>query len=352
VLAQLSESQRADAIRAALGFAASQGIVALHEHGGVAISGTQDFQQVLALSSDARMPQVFGYWASTDLVEVQRVGAYGSGGDLCVDGSLGSQTALLSQPYLNSKTCGNGYLDLPALTEHLVATTNAGLQTGFHAIGDEAISRILQALETTAQVCGQANVRKLRHRIEHAEMVNHNVLEQLANLGVVLSMQPVFDELWGGHGAMYEQRLGSTRVSGMNPFAAVLNAGIVMAFGSDSPVTPMNPWRAIRAATMHHNPEQRISSRAAFAAHTRGGWRAVRDDVAGVIAVGSPAHFAAWQAEAYIVDVPDSRKTSWSVDPRSGTPPLPDLTHGEPQNILTCRSGVALYDPAGTWPHE
>jgi hypothetical protein len=352
VLAQLSEHQRGAAIQTALAHAAAQGIVAIHEHGGPAISGAADFSQVLALSNAVRMPQVFGYWGSRNIAQAQDLGAYGAGGDLCVDGSLGSATALLTQPYVSGQGCGNSYLDEHEITEHIIAATSNGMQTGFHAIGDEAIARIVRAMEQAAQVCGRGTVRRLRHRIEHAELVSMNQLETLANLGVVLSMQPVFDELWGGPGAMYEQRLGPERLADMNPFADISERGIVMAFGSDSPVTPMSPWRAIEAATMHHNPQQRISARAAFAAHTRGGWRAVHDDVAGVISVGAPAHFAAWQVEHYVVDIPDTRKTAWSVDPRSGTPPLPDLSQGEPVNLLTCRAGEALSDSEGLWPND
>jgi len=350
VLAQLSNGQRADAIKAALVHAAGQGIVAVHEHGGPSISGEDDFLQSIAFGQTTSLPQVFGYWGSTDLTQAQRLGAYAAGGDLCVDGSLGSSTALLVEPYEHSHTHGNSYLDDAAITAHLVAATNAGMQAGFHAIGDEAIARIVRALEQAAAMCGSSAVRRMRHRIEHAEMVSTEQLAVLAELGVVLSMQPVFDELWGGPGGMYEQRLGSTRVGTMNPFASVSQQGLVLAFGSDSPVTPISPWRAIAAATLHHNPAQRISARAAFAAHTRGGWRAVHDDVSGVIAVGAPAHFATWHVEDYVVDVPDNRSTAWSVDPRSGTPPLPDLAQGDPVNLLTCRFGIALHDPQGVWP--
>jgi len=349
-LIELSDTQRGEAISAALIHAAQQGIVAVHENGGTSIAGEADFLQCILLGQSPDLPQVFGYWGSTDVAQAQQLGAYAVGGDLCVDGSLGSETALLMEPYANGHTHGNSYLDEAAITAHLVAATNAGLQAGFHAIGDEAIDRIVLSLQQAVLVCGVSAVRRLRHRIEHVEMVSTEQLKILADLGVVLSVQPVFDELWGPSGGMYEQRLGTARVRTMNPFADISQHGIVMAFGSDSPVTPMSPWRAIKAATMHHNSVQCISARAAFAAHTRGGWRAVHDDVSGVIAVGAPAHFAAWQVERYIVDVPDTRTTAWSVDPRSGTPPLPDLTQSEPVNLLTCRSGVALHDPQGFWP--
>ncbi|HEX2418086.1 MAG TPA: amidohydrolase family protein, partial [Micromonosporaceae bacterium] len=71
--------------------------------------------------------------------------------------------------------------------------------------------------------------------------------------------------------------------------------GVPLAFGSDSPVTPIDPWGTVRAATQHHNPRQRITVRAGFAAHTRGGWRAVRRDDEGVLVPGGPATFAIWQ---------------------------------------------------------
>jgi predicted amidohydrolase YtcJ len=71
-----------------------------------------------------------------------------------------------------------------------------------------------------------------------------------------------------------------------------------LAFGSDSPVTPLDPWGSVRAAASHHNPVQRMSVRAAFAAHTRGGWRAVHRDGEGVLALGAPATFAVWSTPA------------------------------------------------------
>ena len=69
---------------------------------------------------------------------------------------------------------------------------------------------------------------------------------------------------------------------------------MALAFGSDSPVTPLDPWGTVRAAVRHRNPAHRLSVRSAFAAHTRGGWRAVHRDGEGVLAPGAPATFAVW----------------------------------------------------------
>ena len=79
---------------------------------------------------------------------------------------------------------------------------------------------------------------------------------------------------------------GWSRSLESNPMGAMHGVGVALAFGSDSPVTPLDPWGSVRAAAAHHNPAQRMSVRAAFAAHTRGGWRAVHLDDEGVLAPG------------------------------------------------------------------
>jgi predicted amidohydrolase YtcJ len=111
-------------------------------------------------------------------------------------------------------------------------------------------------------------------------------------------MQPAFDRLWGGEDQMYAQRLGRARSLDANPLAAMHGVGVALAFGSDSPVTPLDPWGSVRAAVWHHNPVHRMNVRAAFAAHTRGGWRAVHQDGHGVLGPGHPATFAVWAASA------------------------------------------------------
>jgi hypothetical protein len=105
----------------------------------------------------------------------------------------------------------------------------------------------------------------------------------LAEWGVIASMQPGFDARWGGVDGMYARRLGPDRAAGLNPFALLASAGVPLAFGSDSPVTGMTPWSWVRAASTHHTPGSAVSARAAFAAATRGAWRAagIRDGITG-----------------------------------------------------------------------
>jgi predicted amidohydrolase YtcJ len=101
---------------------------------------------------------------------------------------------------------------------------------------------------------------------------------------------------------MYAQRLGVSRALAANPFGAMHGVGVTLAFGSDSPVTPLDPWGSVRAAVSHFNPAQRMTVRAAFAAHTRGGWCAVHRDDEGMLVPGAPATFAVWSTPAGVAD--------------------------------------------------
>ncbi|MFI2371539.1 amidohydrolase [Streptomyces sp. NPDC018833] len=326
--AALSPSQRTEAQRAALRHAASLGIGSVHECGGPDISSEEDFTGLLTLARDEPGPRVVGYWADRDVERARALGALGAAGDLFADGSLGSHTACLHEPYADADHTGAGHLDAAAVASHVVACTEAGLQAGFHAIGDAALTAVVDGVRAAADKLGLARIRAARHRVEHAEMLTPETIAAFAEFGLTASVQPAFDAAWGGEAGMYAQRLGAERARTLNPYAALLRAGVPLAFGSDSPVTPLDPWGTVRAAAFHRMPEHRISARAAFTAHTRGGWRAVGRDDAGVLVPGAPADYAVWRTGELLVQAPDDRVARWSTDPRSGTPGLPDLTPG------------------------
>ncbi|MFJ3838541.1 amidohydrolase [Streptomyces sp. NPDC054904] len=327
-LAAVTPAQRAEAQRAALDRAASLGIGSVHECGGPDISSEEDFAALLELAAERPGPRVFGYWADRDLDRAKALGAVGAAGDLFVDGALGSHTACLHAPYTDAPHTGTGYLSAPEVAEHVAACTRAGLQAGFHAIGDAALTAVVEGVRAAAEEVGLARIRAARHRVEHAEMMTPATIAAFADLGLTASVQPAFDAAWGGEDGMYADRLGADRARTLNPYAAMLKAGIPLAFGSDAPVTPLDPWGTVRAAAFHRTPEHRISVRAAFAAHTRGGWRAVGRDDAGTLVPGAPADYAVWQTRELVVQAPDDRVARWSTDPRSGTPGLPDLSPG------------------------
>ncbi|WP_128378453.1 amidohydrolase [Streptomyces cavernae] len=331
--AAVTPGQRTTAQRAALAHAASLGIGSVHECAGPDISSEGDFTGLLRLAASEPGPRVVGYWAEQaedGVARARALGASGAAGDLFVDGALGSHTACLHRPYADASHTGTAYLDTAAVAAHVVACTEAGLQAGFHAIGDAAVTTVVEGVRAAAEKVGLPRIRAARHRVEHAEMLTPETIAGFAELGLTASVQPAFDALWGGEDGMYARRLGAERARTLNPFAGLLRAGVPLAFGSDSPVTPLDPWGTVRAAAFHRTPEHRVSVRAAFTAHTRGGWRAIGRDDAGVLVPGTPADYAVWRTEALVVQAPDDRVARWSTDPRSGTPGLPDLTPGAP----------------------
>jgi predicted amidohydrolase YtcJ len=108
------------------------------------------------------------------------------------------------------------------------------VQGGFHAIGDHAISTVIAGYRAAATSVGLERLRAGRHRIEHVEIVDKAMIAGLVELGLVASMQPAFDRLWGGDSQMYVQRLGLARSLDSNPMGAMHGVGVALAFGSDS----------------------------------------------------------------------------------------------------------------------
>jgi predicted amidohydrolase YtcJ len=343
----ITAGQRAELQRTALRHAAAHGVAAVHEMAGPEISSAEDLAALLALArSGEPFPEVYAYWGELrGAARAAELGAIGAGGDLFCDGSIGSHTAGMHEPYVDGD--GAGYLryEVGELAEHLVECTGAGLQGGFHAIGDAATDQVVAAMRLAAERLG-SRVAGAGHRIEHAELITD--VPALAASGLIASVQPAFDATWGGERGMYAARLGTDRAARLNPLAALAAAGAPLAFGADSPVTPVDPWGAVRAAVHPTNPAHALSPRAALTAHTRGGWRAARadSDGSGVLAPGSPASYAVFAAGPLAVDAADERLSRWSTDERSGVPGLPDLALGAelPRCLRTVVRGRQIFD--------
>jgi predicted amidohydrolase YtcJ len=350
----LTDIQRTEARVAALDAAAACGIVAVHECAGPEIGGLDDWRQLRALEHGV---QVIGYWgeAVTSPAQaravVEGIGAAGLAGDLFVDGALGSRTAWLHEPYADAcDRVGTCYLDPEIVTTHVRACTEAGVTAGFHVIGDAAVSAVVAAFEHVVEELGVVAVARCGHRLEHLEMVTADQATKLGAWGVMASMQPNFDALWGGPDSMYARRLGVDRAAALNPFALLASQGVALAFGSDAPVTGLDPWATIRAAANHHTPGSSVSVRAAFAAATRGGWRAggVANGLAGTLVPGAPASYAVWDVgdlSALEASAPSDAVRRWSTDPRSRVPALPRLGSGHalPRCRQTVHQGAVIY---------
>jgi predicted amidohydrolase YtcJ len=300
----VTPAQREAAQRAFFQRAAAHGIGSVHECGGPDLSGTEDLRGLVALGASLGL-DVVPYWGelvpdaarARELLEL--TGAHGLAGDLFCDGALGSRTAALHQDYADAPgNRGARYLDPGQIAAHVVACTEVGVQAGFHVIGDAAVQAIVEGFELAEAAVGAEALAARRHRLEHLEMVTAEQAAALARWGVVASVQPMFDGLWGGTGGMYAARLGPQRALAMNPFATLAAQGMVLTFGSDTPVTPIDPWAAVRAAVHHHTPGSGIPVADAFAAHTASGHHACGGR-GGVLEPGAEASFAVWDGDGF-----------------------------------------------------
>jgi predicted amidohydrolase YtcJ len=181
------------------------------------------------------------------------------------DGSLGSTTAWFFDPYLDAPNTSG--LAMPSVTTTMRDTVNnadkAGLQVRIHAIGDRANASVLDHFKSVDQLNGTAD---RRFTIEHAQHMRADDLKRFNSQKVVASMQP-FHIIDDGRWAW--KRLDEKRLGGTYAFRTILDSGGVLAFGSDSPVAPLNPLWGVYAAVTRRTlddknpngwiPEQKIS---------------------------------------------------------------------------------------------
>ncbi len=354
----LTMDQRSTFQDAAFAHAASRGIVAVAEMAAPHISPVEDLRLAIGLDGGhdpLRRPEVLPYWGQvvSSREEALEVAAQfdgrllGLAGDLNVDGSIGSHSAALREGYSDAVgSMGTLFLDAAQVSDHLAAATSAGLQAGFHVIGDRGLDTVIAGLQLAEERVGLDKLQTAGHRLEHVEMTDDHAVAALLRYGITCSMQPGFDQAWGQPEGMYSQRLGE-RADGMNRIGTLIAAGVPVTLGSDSPVVPMDPWAAVRGCIQLGREQERISARAGFIAHTRAGWRAARaaDPMLGQLAPGTPASYAVWQVDELMVQTPDNRVQSWSTDPRAGTPLLPALDSGvDPVCLRTVHRGTELYN--------
>jgi predicted amidohydrolase YtcJ len=194
------------------------------------------------------------------------------------DGSLGSGTAYFFEPY-NDAPKSRGLLSnemqpLDGMRQRLIGADKAGLQLCVHAIGDAAISQVLDLFSDVIRANGP---RDRRLRIEHAQHMASKDFARFAEMNVIASVQPyhaIDDGRWA------ERRIGSERAKTTYAFRTFLDRGVRLALGTDWNVAPLNPMLTLYAATTratldgaHPNgwiPEQKISVEEGLTAYTTG----------------------------------------------------------------------------------
>ncbi len=210
------------------------------------------------------------------------------------DGALGSQTAYMMADYEDRP----GYRGIPtttpeAMRELVARAAQNGLSMAVHAIGDLANRLVLDAYEAVAD---DTRARRLRHRIEHAQLLHPEDLPRFARLGVIASVQPIHatsdryiaDRYWGARARL------------AYPFRSLLASGAHVCFGSDAPVESIDPLKGIYAAVTRRReeepagrpwyPEERLTVEEAVRAYTEGAaYASYEERLRGTLAPGKLA---------------------------------------------------------------
>lgn len=194
---------------------------------------------------------------------------------LKADGAFTTRTAWLREAYRDASHAGAPVHEPAVLARRVAAAAAAGWGSAVHAIGDAAVTAVLDAFAAAPPPAGA------RHRVEHAMLLDEALVARLAASGATAVVQPQF-LAWAG--PTYAARLGAERAGRLLPLAELLAAGVPTAFSSDRPVVPGAPLDGVRAS-LRHDP--RLAVAEALHAWTAAGAAALGDADAGRLAVGS-----------------------------------------------------------------
>jgi len=228
-----------------------------------------------------------------------RLGFEHLGGCILLDGSIGSYTAALNADYEGHPgQRGVLYEKQREFTSFVEEAHEAGVQLAFHAIGPRAIDMVLSAYDRALTRFPRYDHR---HRIEHFELATDEQIARARDLGLVISMQPSFEQYWGGPDGMYASRLGE-RWRSTNRLRTILDRGILIAGGSDTNVTPPDPLLGIHGAVNHPNEEQRVSVEQALRMFTiDAAYSGFNENRHGSISPGKQADFVVLGADPFQV---------------------------------------------------
>jgi len=312
-----SEDEIADAVRAAMRYAAENGVTSVQDMS--AFAGVlRAYQRLLKrgeLTVRISGHQPLAQWKR--LADVGLLADFGSpllhigGLKGFADGSLGSTTALFFEPYTDtpgsSGLANDEMIPESRMRQHIADADRAGLQIAVHAIGDKANHLILDMFAEAEKANGP---RDRRWRIEHAQHLRPDDIPRFARLRVIASMQPyhaIDDGRWA------EGRIGLERSRTTYAFRSLADAGAVLAFGSDWPVAPMEPIQGIYGAATRRTldgrhpggwiPEQKITVAEALRAYTWGSaYASFEEEIKGTLEPGKLADLVALSADILTID--------------------------------------------------
>ena len=299
---------------------ASKGLTTVHTFSSKLCKYEEDITIYRELEKEGRLPvrvlicldELFEK-EDYNVAKMSRVtyGAY----KLFVDGSLGSRSAALLEPYCDDQ---NNYGILICTQEELdnkiITAYENAMQPAIHAIGDKALEMTISSIENVLKVFPYNGKR---FRIIHAQLINENLLERMKRLPLVLDVQPSFvssDLHW------IEDRLGENRLhKGAYAWKTMLDAGLILTGGSDCPVVSYNPFEGVFSAVTRQDyngypeegwyPEEKLSVYEAICLFSKNAAYATgEEDVKGTIENGKLADFIIIDRDPFLISPVDIQK--------------------------------------------
>jgi hypothetical protein len=203
------------------------------------------------------------------------------------DGTLGAKTALMHEPFSDAPNMkGFSVIDEEIMFNRMKIAHENGFQIGIHAIGDKG-NRI--CVNLFKKLLAESPKKNHRHRIEHASLLTDDVIKDIKKCNIIVACQPPFinsEYTW------LEKRLGKKRCKYIYPFKSIIDSGIIMASGSDSPIEDPDIIMGLHALVTRNDfvPEQCITMEEALKTYTiNGAYAAFEENVKGSIKVGKLA---------------------------------------------------------------
>jgi hypothetical protein len=238
--------------------AASRGCTTVHSLDGGYTEGAFLTGELLQESARDACIHALNMWQVWDVAQAKRAGLPRVGGCMCLDGARALFTAAYSRPFRNRPdTRGLLYESDLKIYNYVYEAHKNNMQVGLHAMGDRAIDQIIYIIDSVTKQLGD---RGLRHRIEHFSYPAPDHIEMAAELQLALPMQPIWCDIWDNpENSVFAPMLGEEAAENNEPFAKLVKAGCMVGSGSDSPVTPIDPIKALHILVNNPRPARRVS---------------------------------------------------------------------------------------------
>ena len=306
-----------DAMKKAVRYVQEKGITSIHTNDPVNLGGVDRTYHIyhglineekMGLRCNLLMDHIF----LDDLRERSMYAGYGNERlqigaiKIFADGAMGRRTALLSTPYQDApETYGDAMYDQATLYDIVSQARKMDMPVAVHAIGDKALENVLDILD-------RFPAAPYRDRLIHASIIRKDLLKRLAVPHRIVDIQPRFlasDFPW------VIERIGEERLEYAYAWKKLLEAGVICAGGSDSPVEPIDPLLGIHAAVTrkkpdeHHQgyvPDQKLSMTEAFRLFTvMGAYPTNEEQIKGTIARGKLADMTVYSNHPFAMKEPD-----------------------------------------------